>query len=205
MPPVPFPRRTFAGARVDYLGNLRVGERVRCVSRIKTVRYTEGRSGPIVFVTVAHRVSNTKGVQLTEEQDIAYRPAAETKTNSTAPETTAPDADFSRSICPDERLLFRFSALTLNSHRIHYDLPYARSGGYPALVVHGPLTAILLADLVAGEFSRPELQHFSFRAMSALYLGDPVKLTGKQVDKTIELTAVSHQGVAALAARAILR
>ena len=205
MPPVPFPRRMFAGARVDYHGDLRIGERVQRVSSIKTVRYTEGRSGPLVFVTVTHRLSNDDGIQLTEEQDIAYRPASATKASSSALEAKLPDADYSREIHPDERLLFRFSALTLNAHRIHYDLPYARSEGYPALVVHGPLTAVLLADLVARECGQPNLRRFEFRAKSAFYLDERIRVTGKRLANTIELTAVNDKGVAGISARAVLR
>lgn len=205
MPPVPFPSRMFAGARVDYPGDLRIGERVERTSTIKAVRYKEGRSGPLVFVTVAHSISNDHGVQLIEEQDIAYRPASDGPVGSAAPETVEPDVDFSREVCPDERMLFRFSALTFNSHRIHYDLPYARAEGYPALVVHGPLTAVLLADLVERECERPPLRHFSFRARSPLYLGDRIRLTGKRTEDTIELTAFSDKRVACLSARAVVR
>ena len=205
MPPVPFPRRMFAGARVDYSGDLRIGEPVRRVSTIEAVRHTEGRSGPLVFVTVAHRVSNQSGVQLLEEQDIAYLPDSATPADSPAPESAPPEADFSREVCPDERMLFRFSALTFNSHRIHYDVPYARSEGYPGLVVHGPLTAVLLADLVAREFGRPQLRHFSFRAKSALFLGDRITLTGNRLENAVELTAFSHRGTECVSARAVLR
>ena len=205
MPPVPFPSRMFAGARIDYLGDLRIGERVQRTSTIQAVRYTEGRSGPLVFVTVAHKISNESSVALVEEQDIAYRPKTTIRESASGPETTMPETDFRREICPNESLLFQFSALTFNSHRIHYDLPYARSEGYPALVVHGPLTAILLADLVARECNRPELSYFSFRARSPLYLGDQINLTGQRVENTVELTAFSAKGVASLNAQAVLR
>ena len=205
MPPVPFPSRMFAGARIDYLGDLRIGERVQRTSTIQAVRYTEGRSGPLVFVTVAHKISNESSVALVEEQDIAYRPKTTIRESASGPETTMPETDFRRKICPNESLLFQFSALTFNSHRIHYDLPYARSEGYPALVVHGPLTAILLADLVARECNRPELSSFSFRARSPLYLGDQINLTGQRVENTVELTAFSAKGVASLNAQAVLR
>ena len=205
MPPVPFPRRMFAGARVDYRGDLRIGDRLQRVSRIETVRYTEGRSGPLVFVTVTHELSNDAGSQLTEAQDIVYRPASAMKARPPAREATLPEADWCREIEPDERLLFRFSALTFNAHRIHYDLPYARSEGYPALVVHGPLTAMLLANLAVHECDRPELQHFEFRAKNAFCLGERISLIGKRVTDTIELTAVNDKGVAGLSARAVLR
>ena len=205
MPPVPFPIRMFAGARVEYTGDLRIGERVQRLSRIKTVCYTEGRSGALVFVTVSHQLSNDDGTQLTEEQDIVYRPATATKARPPEPAAMPPEADWRREIEPDERLLFRFSALTFNAHRIHYDLPYARAEGYPALVVHGPLIATLLADLVARECGQPVLRHFEFRAKSAYCLGERISLIGKRVADTIELTAINDQGIAGLSARAVLR
>lgn len=205
MPPVTFPRRMFAGARIEYTGDLRIGEPVRRVSRIGSVRYTEGRSGPLVFVTVVHEIGNAHGIRLTEEQDIVYRPPTGAQAGAAEPPPVAPDMDFSRSVSPDERLLFRFSALTFNAHRIHYDLPYTRSEGYPALVVHGPLTAVLLADLLARQYDRPPLRHFSFRARNALYLGDRIRLAGRHVDDAIELAAYRDTGVAAVSGRAVLR
>ena len=204
MPPVPFPRRMFAGARVEYRGTLRIGDRVKRVARIAAVRYKEGRSGPLVFVTVAYEISDADGLKLIEERDIAYRPAMALQGGSPGAESSSPQADFSREIVPDERLLFRFSALTFNAHRIHYDLPYAQGEGYPALVVHGPLTAMLLADLVTRETGRFELAHFSFRARSAFFLGDRLTLLGRRVDNSMELTAVSDRGVVGLSANAVL-
>jgi 3-methylfumaryl-CoA hydratase len=204
MPPVPFPRRMFAGARVDYRGQLRIGQRVERVARIETVRYTEGRSGPLVFVTVTYELSDADGLKLVEEQDIAYRPATASKGSAPKAESSPPQADFSREIVPDEALLFRFSALTFNAHRIHYDLPYTKGEGYPAIVVHGPLTAVLLADLVTHETGQPTLEHFSFRAKSAFFLGERITLLGKRADKSVELTAMSDKGVAGFTASAVL-
>jgi 3-methylfumaryl-CoA hydratase len=204
MPPVPFPRRMFAGARVDYRGQLRIGQRVERVARIETVRYTEGRSGPLVFVTVTYELSDADGLKLVEEQDIAYRPATASKGSAPKAESSPPQADFSRELVPDEALLFRFSALTFNAHRIHYDLPYTKGEGYPAIVVHGPLTAVLLADLVTHETGQPTLEHFSFRAKSAFFLGERITLLGKRADKSVELTAMSHKGVAGFTASAVL-
>lgn len=204
MPPVPFPRRMFAGARVDYRGELRIGQRVERTARIATVRYTEGRSGPLVFVTVTYELSDADGLKLVEEQDIAYRPAAAAKSGAPTREAHPPQADFSREIVPDEALLFRFSALTFNAHRIHYDLPYTRGEGYPAIVVHGPLTAVLLADLVMRETGQVTLEQFSFRAKSAFFLGERITLLGKRVDNTIELAAMSAKGVTGFTASAVL-
>lgn len=205
MPPVPFPRRMFAGGRIDYEGDLLIGQKVQRVSTIKSVRHKEGRSGELIFVTVAHQISNEDGVQLTEEHDIAYLPGPQdSKSLDTVP-VELPKSDFSQSIQPDERLLFRFSALTFNSHRIHYDLPYVRSEGYPALVIHGPLTAMLLADLGWCEHDYSSFKHFSFRAKHALYLGDTLRLTGIKIDEGIQLTAFNDQGTECFSAKAVLR
>jgi len=203
MPPVPFPRRMFAGARVDSYGALRIGERVQRVASIRSVSYKEGRSGELVFVTVSYRFSDSEGLKLVEEQDIAYRPATEPQSSATQSAAPLPGADFARTIIPDERLLFRFSALTFNAHRIHYDLPYARGEGYPALVVHGPLTAVLLADLAIREVGAQRLAHFSFRAMRAFFLGDRINLLGRRAADTLELTAVGDNGIVGMAARAV--
>jgi 3-methylfumaryl-CoA hydratase len=204
MPPVPLPRRMFAGARVDYHGDLRIGAPVERVARIQAVRYKEGRSGPLVFVTVRYELRDAEGLKLVEEQDIAYRPAtsaAPDRPSSVA--STATPADFGREIVPDETLLFRFSALTFNAHRIHYDLPYTRDEGYPALVIHGPLTAVLLADLVTQHTGRRGLQHFSFRALSAFYLGDTISLVGTRSGDRIELEARHGSGAAGVTAVAV--
>lgn len=205
MPPVPFPRRMFAGARIDFVGELRIGERLQRISEIKGVRYTEGRSGPLVFVTVLHKFSNDNGTQLIEEQDIVYRPADPPKTGAPKPVEALPDADWSREVEPDEPLLFRFSALTFNAHRIHYDLPYAKAEGYSALVIHGPLTAMLLADLVSRECAGATLQHFEFRGQSAFCLGEQISLLAKMAGDTVELTAVNDKRVVGMSAQAILR
>ncbi len=202
MPPVPFPRRMFAGARMEYRGVLRIGQRVERIARIESVRFTEGRSGPLVFVTVAYELRDAEGLKIVEEQDIAYRPATGSKTNTPERDNAPRSADFSREIVPDERLLFRFSALTFNAHRIHYDLPYAQGEGYPALVIHGPLTAVLLADLVIHETGRAALERFSFRARSAFFLGERMTLCGKYDARSVELAAVAESGVVGLTANA---
>lgn len=205
MPPVPFPRRMFAGARVDYLGQLRIGERVQRVANIKSVTYKEGRSGQLVFVTVCYQISDSEGLKLIEEQDIAYCPATRSRAGALAQASVIPDADFSREIVPDEPLLFRFSALTFNAHRIHFDLAYALGEDYPALVVHGPLTAMLLADLVGRDTGGASLKKFSFRASSAFFIGDRISLLGKRHGDRIALSAMSDKGVLGLTAEATLR
>jgi 3-methylfumaryl-CoA hydratase len=177
MPPVPLPRRMWAGSRLEFLRPLKVGEEITRVSRIEDVASKEGRSGPLVFVTVRHEVSNRQGLALTDEHDIVYRGEAARanapiKTVQAAPPAGAPieTPKWRREIHPDPLLLFRYSAVTFNGHRIHYDHPYAtKVEGYPGLVVHGPLIATLLVDLLRRNLPGATLATFSFRALRPLY------------------------------------
>ena len=167
LPPVPLPRRMWAGSRLEFLKPLRVGRRIRSVSRITDVVPKQGRSGALVFVTVRHEVSDESGLALTDEHDIVYRGEAA----GTAAITPAPaGAAWQREIHPDPLLLFRYSAVTFNGHRIHYDHPYAtRVEGYPGLVVHGPLVATLLVDLLRREAPGLTLKTYAFRALRPLF------------------------------------
>ena len=166
LPPVPLPRRMWAGSRLEFLRPLQVGARVKRLSRIADVKPKQGRSGDLVFVTVRHEVSDERGLVLSDEHDIVYRGEAALK----AEPTPAPaGAAWEREIHPDPLLLFRYSAVTFNGHRIHYDQPYVtKVEGYPGLVVHGPLIATLLVDLLRR--NRPvELKAYRFRALRPLF------------------------------------
>ena len=177
LPPVPLPRRMWAGSRIEFLGPIRIGEPVRRVSRIAAVKVKEGRSGPLVFVTVRHEVSGLGGLALSDEHDIVYRGA---EGAAVAPAVAAPTGEaWSREIRPDPVLLFRYSAATYNGHRIHYDHPYATAvEGYPGLVVHGPLVATLLVDLLRRNRPGTELASFSFRALRPLFDTAPFSACG---------------------------
>jgi 3-methylfumaryl-CoA hydratase len=167
LPPVPLPRRMWAGSRLEFLRPFIVGAKVERTSRIANVALKQGRSGPLVFVTVRHEVSDTGGLAITDEHDIVYRGEGALAAKSTA----APQgAVWRREIHPDPVLLFRYSAVTFNSHRIHYDQPYARRvEAYPGLVVHGPLIATLLLDLLRRSVPGVAVTHFRFRALKPLY------------------------------------
>jgi 3-methylfumaryl-CoA hydratase len=167
LPPVELPRRMWAGSRLEFLRALEVGANVKRVSTIKDVAEKEGRSGRLVFVTVRHEVSDAKGLVLSDEHDIVFRGEAPL---AAKPVAAPANETWRREIHPDPVLLFRFSAVTFNSHRIHYDHPYVtRVEGYPGLVVHGPLTATLLVDLVRRSAPEARLKTFAFRAMRPLY------------------------------------
>jgi 3-methylfumaryl-CoA hydratase len=167
LPPVPLPRRMWAGSRLEFVRPFTVGAEVVRRSRIVSVTPKEGRSGALVFVTVRHEVSDAGGPVLTDEHDIVYRGEG----GGIAPAVPAPaTAAWQREIRPDPLLLFRYSAVTFNGHRIHYDQPYAtRVEGYPGLVVHGPLIATLLVDLLRRERPEASLRTYAFRALRPLF------------------------------------
>lgn len=157
LPPIPLPRRMFAGRQVRFVGDLRVGDAVTRTSSIHGIVPKNGRSGAMCFVTVRHQIRNAAGLLLIEEdQDIVYRgPALDRPAAAATPAPELPMAEFEARYLPDATLLFRYSAITNNAHRIHYDLPYAREvEGYPGLVVNGGLTTMKLWDAVAGHTRR---------------------------------------------------
>jgi len=202
LPPIPYPRRMFAGARMQVHRPLRVGRPALREGVIRNVVMKSGKTGALAFVTVAYRFVQDGQLCLEEEQDIVYREAgaavaAPKPTDLAAP----PEGSWSRTLQPDSRLLFRFSALTFNAHRIHYDRAYAVDiEGYPGLVVHGPLTAVLLLQLVRQSTPRPVVA-FSFRGVAPLFDLGPVRLLGRLADDAVELEAQGPDGAVALSAR----
>ena len=179
LPPVPLPRRMFAGDRVQFFHPLHVGETIRRFSRIINVTSKEGRSGPLMFVTVRHEIRDGNGLALIEEHDIVYRDRSKPTDSALPPQVAPADATWTREIVPDPTLLFRYSALTFNGHRIHYDRLYATEvEGYPGLVVHGPLIATLLLDLLRRNQRDVNVSSFSFRAMRPLFDTGPFSLCG---------------------------
>jgi 3-methylfumaryl-CoA hydratase len=209
LPPVPLPRRMWAGGRLNWeAGNpLVVGDAVERTSTIASVSHKTGRSGELVFVLVRHEVHNARGLALTEEHDIVYR-AAPAPGEAPATPTPAPkDAAFGRELTPDDVLLFRYSALTFNGHRIHYDRRYVTEvEGYPGLIVHGPLIATLLVDLLRREKPGASLARFEFRALRPVFDGTRLRLHGRPEadDKRFGLWAEDADGWLAMQASATL-
>lgn len=179
LPPVALPRRMWAGGRLKFRAPLIVGERVRRSSEILDVVAKSGRSGDLVFVTVRHELAGESGVAIVEEQDIVYRGAAAPGSIAAPAADVAPtEAAWHQPILPDTILLFRYSALTMNGHRIHYDRPYAMGEeAYPGLVVHGPLQATLLAALGTAQLGRP-VTSFEFRGQQPAFDGLPLHVCG---------------------------
>lgn len=168
LPPVPLPRRMWAGGALSFHGDIRVGEMVTRQSTIREVTAKEGRTGLLCFVTVDHEITAAGRRVLSERQDIVYRnPDAPGGTKSAA--DPAPPGAHRTVVAPSAALLFRYSALTFNGHRIHYDMPYATGvEGYPGLIVHGPLQATQLVHLAERVGGRPPAQ-FRFRSLSPLF------------------------------------
>jgi 3-methylfumaryl-CoA hydratase len=205
LPPIPYPRRMFAGSTLRFHRPLQLGRPARRHATITDVAMKSGRSGSLAFVTVALRFEQDGALCVDEEQQIVYRePGAAVPAPAEAAWPALPDGAWSRLVMPDPRLLFRFSALTFNAHRIHYDRDYAnRVEGYPGLVVHGPLTAMLLADLAARQSGRP-VTAFSFRGLAPLFDLAPFRLVGTAAGSEVRLEAQRCDAQVALAATAEL-
>jgi 3-methylfumaryl-CoA hydratase len=205
LPPVELPRRMWAGGRLRFGVPLYVGDEVRRVSTVASIDHKQGRTGELVFVTVKHRVFRGENLAIEEEQDLVYREPGAGNTASVAG-PAPPVAQWSRALQPDPVLLFRYSALTFNSHRIHYDRDYATGEeGYPALVVHGPLTATLLLDLLHRELPGAAVSAFEFRALRPLLEGRSLQLQGRQDGKTVSLWTLDAADAVAMEARVQLQ
>ena len=211
LPPIRLPRRMWAGGRFEFIRPLHIGEAATRTSRIADIQTKTGRSGPLAFVRVEHAIVGEAGPALREEHDIVYRAATKPAPAPNAEPTAAPqlaptDEQFARTITPDPVLLFRFSALTFNGHRIHYDRRYVREvEGYPGLVVHGPLIATLLVDLLRRERPAAQLARFSFRALQPLFDTAPFEVCGRVGESAnASLWARDAEGCLAMQADAVL-
>ena len=203
LPPVPLPRRMWAGGRLEFHHPLKVGEQITRTSKIADVSVKEGRSGALVFVCVKHEISDARGTALAEEHDIVYRD--QPRPGAPAPQPAPAEIDFARAIVPDPVLLFRYSALTFNGHRIHYDRSYVTSvEGYPGLIVHGPLLATLLLDLARRELPGARVRRFAFKAVRPLFDIHPFAVCGRRRQGGLALWARDHEGWLAMDAAAEL-
>lgn len=175
LPPVPLPRRMFAGRRTQFVADLLLGDAVKCVSTIASITPKQGKSGQMIFVTVRHAIESPRGLAIVEDQDIVYREETPASAGTPAPkaETTACTAKWTSGHTVDEVTLFRYSALTFNGHRIHYDLPYVTGvEGYPGLVVNGGLNTLYLYELLRARAPR-RLKTMSSRNLSPVYANQP--------------------------------
>jgi 3-methylfumaryl-CoA hydratase len=202
LPPVPLPRRMWAGGQLEFFHPLRIGDAVERVSTIEDVTLKSGRSGELCFVRVRHELNSPRGLALREFHDIVYRPEPVPGAAAAAGEP-APAAQWSERIVPDDVLLFRYSALTFNGHRIHYDRKYVTQvEGYPGLIVHGPLLATLLAGLGGRQFPGREPRAFSFRALKPVFDLHPFEICGRaDGSDAADLWVRDHEGHRTMAAR----
>lgn len=207
LPPVPLARRMWAGSRLAFHDPLRVGDAIRRTSRIVDVRNRQGRSAELVFVVVRHEIDGPRGAVLSEEHDIVYRDAPRPG-EAPAPPIPAPEqAAWTCEIRPDDVLLFRYSALTFNGHRIHYDRRHATGvEGYPGLVVHGPLIATLLLDGLQRAEPGAQLASFAFRALRPLFDTAAFSVCGRPEPdgRSVHLWAADASGGLAVDATATL-
>jgi 3-methylfumaryl-CoA hydratase len=207
LPPVPLPRRMFAGKRTTFHADLQVGDTVRRNSVIQEVNIKQGRTGTMVFVTVKTELTSPRGLAITEEQDLVYREAPAPGAPPQPPQPAPGRAVWSRSVTPDPVMLFRYSALTFNGHRIHYDLPYVTQvEGYPGLVMNGGLTTLLVFELARTHASTP-IRHIASRNVRALFVNQPIALGGEPAadNRTAKLWALNPDGALALTADAEFR
>jgi 3-methylfumaryl-CoA hydratase len=212
LPPVPLPRRMWAGSQFEFNRPLRVGDAITRVSTIEDVTEKDGRTGPLVFVKVRHEIrrQNESDVAITEFHDIVYReaPSPGDAALSPPPKLASKEFSFGREWVPDAVLLFRYSALTFNGHRIHYDRKYATEvEGYPGLIVHGPMVATLLLDLLRREMPQAEVARYEFRAVRPMFDINAFYVCGQpQSDgKTFRLWSRDHEGWLTMDATAVVR
>ena len=207
LPPVPLPRRMFASKRTTAVDELRVGDEVKRESVIKDVTVKEGRSGTMVFVTVQTDFLSPRGVAIVEEQDLVYRGEPDRNAPPPAPRAAPGNPVWSRIIVPDPVLLFRYSALTFNGHRIHYDHPYVtESEGYPERVVNGSLTTLLALELARAHGATP-LKSMSSRAVRPMFVNRPFTVCGEPGPdgKSVKLWAIDDQNALSMSVTADLR
>jgi 3-methylfumaryl-CoA hydratase len=199
----------WAGSELEFHHPLCVGDEVTRVSTIAAINEKTGRSGPLVFIKVRHELRRNAepALALAETHDIVYREAARPGAVAPPPAAAPDSAAWERKVVPDPVLLFRYSALTFNGHRIHYDRSYVTEvEGYPGLVVHGPLLATLLIDLLREHRPDASVVRFAFRASSPLFDIDPFFVCGEPASdgKTVRLWAKDHRGGLAMEATAIV-
>jgi len=210
LPPVPLPRRMWAGSQFEFRAPIRIGDRMARTSTIDDVTTKEGRTGKLVFVKVRHelRTNGSAEPALVEFHDIVYREAQRPDDIAPPPQRAEANAPWQREIVPDDVLLFRYSALTFNGHRIHYDRKYVTEvEGYPGLIVHGPLIATLLMDLLRREMPSADVASFRFKAVRPTFDPHPLRVNGAlhPDGKTVRLWAQDHEGWLTMDATATLR
>lgn len=201
MPPVPLAARMWAGGRLEFTDAIRVGDAVTRQSTVSSVDAKEGRSGRLCFVSVTNHFMTGRGQALSERQDIVYRdPPKPGAPLPAVPEMPKPK--WTREVMAEPVLLFRYSALTFNAHRIHYDRDYCvKTEGYPGLLVHGPLQATLLMNFAASLGEARSIKAFDYRALSPLYDGAALTLNATETEDGLTLWTADADGRATMQAQ----
>jgi 3-methylfumaryl-CoA hydratase len=196
LPPVPLPRRMWAGGELEFLEPLRVGDETTRTSRISDVTMKTGNTGALCFVSVEHLITTSRGLAIRERQDIVYRDVSPTQAAAPAkPAPPPPAARHRESHIADPVLLFRYSALTFNGHRIHYDRDYVtKVEGYPGLIFHGPLQAALLVEFAAKLHGGTAPKKFSYRGVQPLFEGGEFSVNANDADAGMELWTANSAG-----------
>ncbi len=206
LPPITLPRRMWAGGRIEFTKALRIGDMISRVSTIKGVKLKKGKSGELVFVTIEHDIRGQSGGCLLEEHEIVYRASAKKSSQASSKVDAEFDkeaADWSKVYNTSPVLLFRYSALTFNSHRIHYDRTYCQAQeGYPGLIVHGPLIATLLLELLREKLPQAVVKQFRFRALRPLFDHEPFSIYGRVEGEHVLLWARNATQQRAMEAKA---
>jgi 3-methylfumaryl-CoA hydratase len=203
LPPVPFPRRMWAGGELKFVGQFLIGDIVKRRSVIEDVTLKSGRTGKMIFVSIRHYYETPRGLALWERQDIVFRDidGATSAAAAPSPDAVEEPVDVNRTIATDPVLLFRYSALTFNGHRIHYDQPYVtQEEHYPGLIFHGPLQATLLLSLASEEFGGPPPHEFTFRSVKPLYAGGPAQLNMRRDASGLALWIMDKVGTVTMRA-----
>jgi len=193
-----FPNKLFGGARFDFRGSLHVGDQIIRESEVMSFDVKSGKSGPFILCRVQHRISNTKELAVIEENDIIFRPPSPQPQRMQASVfsrgASLPPPEWSRLINPDPILMFRHSAVTFNSHRVHYDRDYAREKGHPGLLVQGMLIARLMLHFLEKELVNYKVSNFAFKSMRPIYDVAEFTIAGAHQDRNVTMWAIDQTG-----------
>jgi 3-methylfumaryl-CoA hydratase len=195
LPPVPLPRRMWAGGEIEFFQPLRVGDESTRTSRIADVQVKTGSTGTLCFVSVEHNISSPRGVAIRERQDIVYREMTTTQATTTKATPPSPQAQHRETYVSDPVLLFRYSALTFNGHRIHYDRDYVTAvEGYPGLIFHGPLQATFIIEMAAKLRGGKAPKKFTYRGVQPLFEGSEFSINANETEAGMELWTANAEG-----------
>ncbi|MGN6309854.1 MAG: FAS1-like dehydratase domain-containing protein [Xanthobacteraceae bacterium] len=197
LPPVPLPRRMWAGGELQFIEPLRVGDEATRASRIADVTVKSGSTGTLCFVSVEHTISTARGVAIRERQDIVYRdmPTGGKNAAPAKPAAAPPAAKHRQTHISDPVLLFRYSALTFNGHRIHYDRDYVtKVEGYPGLIFHGPMQAALLVEFAAHLHGGTAPKKFNYRGLQPLFEGGEFSVNANEIAEGLDIWVANADG-----------